>query len=487
MPQSGVATRAVPTSADWEARRETITRLYVDKDETLAEVMAVVNQQSIFEATPKMYKDRIRKWGLDKKIKEHEARAILHLYNSLKSKSTEIRLRGRRVDVRRIEHYFHRKGVSVEDVLSTPAIPMPKLTTHTCSTVTKVLRSSPKRRRDFSTSQGLNFTASSSDDDMVLLSREKASAARPQYISSPASFKIAESIFADVHEYVLASFNLGYWVSRGSDEFCRNQMTIGLEKGTNPYRNETRVACLLFDKNEPDQAKQKLLQGFAQAKTLVHRQAIGALPYIIESLAILLANRKYQFAHEMLKHLTVAFGLNSNQTTLIFKRIFWMMRPLVYEDGADGFLLAMVRSLIGSYEKVLGPSHLQTIKTVSVLTRVFEYLYGPVGLDMPLNSLYQSMVQQYGPQDIRSLLVLLDIADIQLQCCQYSTAEATAYKVVEGATSLVGSPQTNTAVILAYTYYYLLNGAEKATKFWSGRAESSECDQDKPLCKFVYG
>ncbi|KAL8774359.1 MAG: hypothetical protein Q9209_001110 [Squamulea sp. 1 TL-2023] len=455
MPQSGAATRTLPTSADWEARRETITRLYVDKDETLAEVMAVVNQQNIFEATPKMYKVRIRKWGLDKKIKEHEARAILHSYNSLKSKSTEIRLRGRRVDVRRIEHYFHRKGVSVEDVLSTPTVAVPEVTIHTNSAVTKV-RSLPKRRCSFSTNQTSDFTASSSGDNKILNLREEASAVSPQYISNPDIFRIAESVFAGVHESVLASFTLGYWVSRGSDDFCRNQMTLGLENSINPYYNETRLACLWFDKNRPDQAKQLLLKHFAQAKALVHRQAMHALPYIIESLAILLANRKYQIANEMLKQLAVAFGLNSNQTTLIFKRIFRMMRTLICQEGADGFLLAMVRSLIGSYEKVLGSSHLQTIEMISILTRVFACLYGPVGLDNPLNTLYQSMVQQYGPQDARSLWVLLDKANIQLRCGQYSTAEATAYKIIEGATSLNGSLRTHITESLLYYSYSII-------------------------------
>ncbi|KAL8887121.1 MAG: hypothetical protein Q9215_005268 [Flavoplaca cf. flavocitrina] len=457
MSHVGCAHRVSPTPEEWEARREKITQLYFDEEKTLTAVMADVNEPGIFDAT--MYKARIRKWGLDKKIKEHEARAILCLHDSLHNKSTPIRLRGRRVDIRRVEHYFQRKGMSINDVLKTPAVNVQDVTVD-MPTIATVIRSSSRRSSESSTGQDSDTTATSFEGDEPPASKVVAATVSPQCLSDPDSFMIAESVFADVHQYIMQSFGLGFWVSYGSDEFCRNRKTVAIENGTNPYHNETRVACFLFKNNQPAEAKRHLRQVFRTAKTLVHRQAMRALPYIIESLAILVANGKHQCAIEMLKQLSVAFGLDSSQTTLIFKRIFWMMRPLVGQDGADGFLLATVRSLIGSYEKVLGVSHLQTTETTSVLTRVSDCLYGPVGLDVSLNILYHKMVEQYGAHNVRSLSVLLDIANIQLQCHQYSSAEATAQKSVEGASSLLNSLQTHATISLLCDSHYIVAQAQ---------------------------
>ncbi|KAL8915790.1 MAG: hypothetical protein Q9172_006659 [Xanthocarpia lactea] len=441
MSRIGCAQRIPPTSEEWEARREKITQLYFDDEKTLTRVMADVNEPGIFDAT-----------------------------------SATIRLRGRRVDIRRVEHYFYRKGISIKDVLKTPAVNVPDVTVD-MPTITTDTRTSSRRFRELSTGQDSDTTATSFEGDETPASEAVAAIVSPQYISNPDSFKIAESVFAGVHQYIMQSFGLGFWVSYGSNEFCRNRKTVGIENGTNPYHNETRVACFLFENNQPAEAKRHLLQVFGTAKTLVRRQAMRALPYLIESLAILVANGKHQYAIEMLKQLTVAFGLNSSQTTLIFKRIFWMMRPLVCQDGADGFLLAMVRSLIGSYEKVLGASHLQTTETISVLTRVSNCLYGPVGLDVPLNILYHKMVEQYGAQNVRSLSVLLDIANIQLQCHQYPSAEATAQKSVAGAFSLTHSLQTHATISLLCDSHYIVAQAQDK----QGNIQSSEQNYRKAL------
>lgn len=375
------------------------------------------------------------------------------------------------MDIHRVEHYFHRKGLSVKDALSTPAADVPDVTID-MPTITTVVPSSSRRGSDSAASDGSDVTATSFEGDETSASKTPSTSGEvatisPQHISKPDPFMIAESVFAGIHQYILQSFGLGFWVSYGPDEFCRNSKTVGIENGTNPYHNETRVACLMFDNGQPVQAKQRLLQVFGTAKTLVHRQAMRALPYIIESLAILVANRKYQYAIEMLKQLTVAFGLDSSQTTLIFRRIFWMMRPLIWQDGADGFLLAMVRSLVGSYEKVLGASHLQTTETISVLTRVNDCLYGPVGLDVPLNILYRKMVEQYGAENVRSLSVLLDIANNQLQCHQYASAERTAEKSVEGASSLKRSLRTHATISLLCDSHYIVAQAQDKQELFS--------------------
>ncbi|KAL8669640.1 MAG: hypothetical protein Q9168_005783 [Polycauliona sp. 1 TL-2023] len=460
MPQNPSASRVPPTLEDWEARRERISQLYFDDDETLSKVVSEVNEPGVFEPTARMYKARIRKWGLDKKIKEHEARAMIHLFHGSFDKSAVIRLRGRPVDHRKVERYFHRKGIAIDQVLRTPAVVVSDVTMDVPTSLATVVRTSSRKGNDASSRQDSDSTTASFAED-ELPTGGLASTGSPRYMSSPDDFMIAESVFAGVHEYVLQSFGLGFWVSHGSEEFCRNSKTIGMENPMrNRYDNEARTACILFEKNQPEKANQILQQVLGRAKILIHTQDLRALPYIIDVLASLIANRKYQCAMQVLEQLSVASGLDSSQTTRIFKRIFWMMRPLVCQAGADGFLLAIVRSLVGVYENVLGASHLQTMQTISVWTRVFTCIYGPVGLDMHLNNLYRSMVTQFGAQSVRSLSVLLDIANIQFQNGRYLDAEATAQKIVQAASELNKSVRTRATVLLLCDSYCIVSQAQ---------------------------
>ncbi|KAK8062441.1 hypothetical protein PG997_014538 [Apiospora hydei] len=51
---------------DWALRRDIITQLYITDDLPLKEVEEIMREEFQFHATPKMYKDNFRKWGLQK-------------------------------------------------------------------------------------------------------------------------------------------------------------------------------------------------------------------------------------------------------------------------------------------------------------------------------------------------------------------------------------------------------------------------------------
>ncbi|KAK4443649.1 Clr5 domain-containing protein [Podospora aff. communis PSN243] len=70
--------RSYATPADWEAHRDTITRLYYFEEMTLREVKKHMETHHDFLATEKMYKTRTKKWGLDKRPGETYAR-VAHM------------------------------------------------------------------------------------------------------------------------------------------------------------------------------------------------------------------------------------------------------------------------------------------------------------------------------------------------------------------------------------------------------------------------
>jgi hypothetical protein len=71
-------------------------------------------------SSPKMYKSRIKKWGLDKNKKECDMVALLRkqMERDGLAKQSSFVIRGRPVDIRDVYHYFKRRGVAPEEVLA---------------------------------------------------------------------------------------------------------------------------------------------------------------------------------------------------------------------------------------------------------------------------------------------------------------------------------------------------------------------------------
>ncbi|GKT94980.1 hypothetical protein Ct61P_12830 [Colletotrichum tofieldiae] len=107
--QSAKPRKRVPAEI-WETKRPIIARLYQEEKKSLKEVMEIMQRDYHFVATVKMYKSRIWKWGLDKKLKGDEVLAIMLLKRDrdVLKKPTEFRIRGQLVDLENINRYLKR-------------------------------------------------------------------------------------------------------------------------------------------------------------------------------------------------------------------------------------------------------------------------------------------------------------------------------------------------------------------------------------------
>ena len=67
-----------------------------------------------------MYKTHIQEWGLDKKIKDAEMRAVVRKdkQRANQGKSSIIRVRGQRRDLEEFIRHCDRKGQSVDDIIA---------------------------------------------------------------------------------------------------------------------------------------------------------------------------------------------------------------------------------------------------------------------------------------------------------------------------------------------------------------------------------
>ncbi|KAI9858052.1 MAG: hypothetical protein M1813_007864 [Trichoglossum hirsutum] len=98
------------TETDWELYRDTITKLYSEQDKPLREVMEIMQGDHVFRATTKMFKTRIKKWGLDKKHKAPEVLEMLRLKRQRDTvgKRSKFFTRNRPVNWEDVERYIKR-------------------------------------------------------------------------------------------------------------------------------------------------------------------------------------------------------------------------------------------------------------------------------------------------------------------------------------------------------------------------------------------
>ncbi|KAL8904189.1 MAG: hypothetical protein Q9171_007138 [Xanthocarpia ochracea] len=173
-----VQKRARPApKEDWVKHRPLITHLYGKM--ALPKVMQYMTKEHGFITSERAYKRRIKEWGLDKKNKENEMRAIVRKYAERKAndKYSEFQVRGQDVDYREMVRYYARKGISIDEVMA--------------------------RRKTSATPEAVKcFTPVQSP------------------IATPPVFAIPESIFTAVRDYVNGSFDSGAWIKTHPTTAC---------------------------------------------------------------------------------------------------------------------------------------------------------------------------------------------------------------------------------------------------------------------------
>ncbi|KAK8010867.1 hypothetical protein PG990_009832 [Apiospora arundinis] len=89
---------------DWEGYRGVITRLYSEENRPLKEVVHIMAQKYDFHATEKMYKDRLKRWGIRKYMKSaHTGEGELPAKRALTPRHREL-------DPHRVRQFLHQSS-----------------------------------------------------------------------------------------------------------------------------------------------------------------------------------------------------------------------------------------------------------------------------------------------------------------------------------------------------------------------------------------
>ncbi|KAI0967147.1 hypothetical protein F4678DRAFT_253103 [Xylaria arbuscula] len=115
-PQPSIRRRQSHTPEAWEAVKADIARLYLEENRRLKDVMAILEEQHGFYASPKMYKTKLTQWKFFKNNRQADVANLLQLQQHRLSmgKESTFRRNGRAID---IEAYMKRKGLRPVDLL----------------------------------------------------------------------------------------------------------------------------------------------------------------------------------------------------------------------------------------------------------------------------------------------------------------------------------------------------------------------------------
>jgi len=281
-----------------------------------------------------MYKNRITQWGLDKKHKEDEMRAIVRKNKQRADlgKESAFSVRGRAVEHRELVRYFKRKHLTIEDVLS--------------------------QRQKRTTPEAVKCRTPS-----------------PRTIASPDSFAIPERIFRIIQDYCWGSFENRTWLIPGQDYRCYSSNVRGHERhDLHRLYNQLPVACHLFKHGDAHEAGQILISATANMKNIL----LAEDPLLLRFLFAIILELDISSRCELDIGLTILKYLSSLGEVVLGRE-----HPVVRIIGGLALVPALqlhsvaakaLEGVADHFSNILGPMHCSTLHArLAFITSVDAY------------------------------------------------------------------------------------------------------------------
>ncbi|KAI1383734.1 uncharacterized protein F4822DRAFT_417403 [Hypoxylon trugodes] len=115
-PQRGGRRKRTHSPDVWEAHKAEISRLYLDENKRLKDVMEIMESQWGFRASQKMYKTKLTQWKFFKNNRQADVANLLYLqrHRLAIGKESTFHRNGKPIDV---EAYMRRRGISAFDLV----------------------------------------------------------------------------------------------------------------------------------------------------------------------------------------------------------------------------------------------------------------------------------------------------------------------------------------------------------------------------------
>ena len=345
-----------------------------------------------------MYKVRIKQWGLDKKHKENEMRAIVRKTKTLgtQRRSATFRVRGRPVDYRDVVSYFKRKNVRLEDIIA--------------------------QRTGSKTPEAVDYFITV-----------------PSRITTPESIAIPERILVSIRDYFRGSFENGTWVTTNQESGC--ETTRGQR---NPWVDLAQLdsnvltACQLFGRNDFQAAGQLLMAATSRIKVIILAEHPDTIQYIFQFTSRLLRAKRYEMALAILRQYSALAEIILGKTHPIGCICGWLasIAPLQWET----VIARCTGSLTDYFESLAGPLNMSTLSSrLEFITSEVDTKHDGNQVLVLLKDLLHNCETMLGPQDFRTSEVRLHLAWYYFNLTDYAEAMRVGWDLITLAQHVVGS------------------------------------------------
>ena len=306
-----------------------------------------------------MYQTHIKQWGLDKKNKKNEMRAVIRKTASRvsKGKDSTFYIRGKTVSLEKVVRYWQRKGVSsIDKIIARREV---SKTPEDVECLTPVL--SPLKTLD----------EMARDEWMLVAVRDYL-----QYSSHTRE----------------GSFN------RLPEQIMFNDMCM--------------LACQFFKSQSHQEAGQALIKAMTGVKSIVQTQSPHAIAWFLSTIKYIISYGITQIATAMLRHFAAMshhlFPEEHHPSRIVWSRLTLM--DLSDPSHYNHVSYSSMRVTVDCLEKLLGPLHDLTIDARLSMLASYGDTHSHREQELGLKSLHRECELALGPDDDRTFYVGLELA-----------------------------------------------------------------------------
>ena len=266
-----------------------------------------------------MYKTRIKQWGLDKKRKENEMRAIMRKKKDLGNQGilASFSVRGRPVDYKDVVRYFKRKDVRIEDVI-------------------------PQRTKSKTPEAVECFITVSSP------------------ITTPESIAIPERMLVSIRDYFRGSFENGTWVTTDPQKGC--QTTKGQACSRDVlfrFAEDVNIACWLFSRNHFQEAGQCLIAATSKIRSIILAEHPDTLLYVFQTTQRCFQEERYEIALAILQQYSALAEIMVGESHPIRGICTWLASMAASQS--ENVIITCIGSIGDHFESLAGPLSMSTL------------------------------------------------------------------------------------------------------------------------------
>ena len=279
----------------------------------------------LIDRSIKMYRQRIKDWGLDKNHKDNEMKAIVRKYEGrvAEGKASTIRIRGRSIDYQDVVRYWKRKHLTIDAVLA--------------------LRSMSK------TPEAVECLTP-----------------MPSPITTPEVLAVPERILRMLRDYHQGSFEAGTWRSDGSAQYCRSTKVSndGIHWAARLF-DQCTLSFRLIEYNAFEEASRELGRACASIEQIVLAEFPDTFILLLVILQDAFRCPRPEIGLDILGHISAMGGILLGDQHPFKLVCGWLASlDLVAQGDNKDILPRSSKVVYECFKKILGPLHRVTITSL---------------------------------------------------------------------------------------------------------------------------